>query len=59
MKSIISKSILIVDDDKDILEFLSYNIRQEGYKVFTALNGEEGLSLVKKIEPSQWFCWML
>ena len=52
MKSIISKSILIVDDDKDILEFLSYNIRQEGYKVFTALNGEEGLSLVKKIEPS-------
>ena len=52
MKSIISKSILIVDDDKDILEFLSYNIRQAGYKVFTALNGEEGLSLVKKIEPS-------
>ena len=49
MKSIISKSILIVDDDKDILEFLSYNIRQEGYKVFTALNGEEVLSLVKKI----------
>lgn len=52
MTSSISKSIVLVDDEKDILEFLSYNIRQEGYKVFTAVNGEDALTLVRKIEPS-------
>jgi len=33
-------TILLVDDEPDILDFLSYNIRKEGYKVFTATNGE-------------------
>ena len=32
-------TILIVDDEPDILEFLSYNIRKEGFKVFVASNG--------------------
>jgi two-component system alkaline phosphatase synthesis response regulator PhoP len=45
-------TILLVDDEKDILEFLSYNLSKEGYKVYTALNGEEGLKLVKQINPS-------
>ena len=31
------QSILIVDDEKDILEFLSYNLKNEGYKVFTVI----------------------
>ena len=45
-------TILIVDDEPDILEFLSYNLKKEGYKVFTAANGEEGLLLTQQIQPS-------
>jgi len=45
-------TILIVDDEPDILEFLSYNLKKEGYKVFTAANGEEGVLLTKQIQPS-------
>ncbi|NCC73105.1 MAG: response regulator transcription factor [Sphingobacteriia bacterium] len=37
--------ILLVDDEKDILEFLSYNLRKEGYEVFTARNGATALKL--------------
>ena len=38
-----STSILIVDDEPDILEFLCYNLEKEGYTVGTASNGEAGL----------------
>lgn len=38
------KSILIVDDEKDILELLKYNFQKEGYKVRVATNGEEALT---------------
>ena len=48
----IKKSILIVDDDKYILTFLSYNLRKEGYRIFTATDGEEAIAQVKKIQPS-------
>lgn len=45
-------TILLVDDEPDILDFLSYNIRKEGYKVFTASNGEEGVKLTQQLSPS-------
>ena len=45
-------TILLVDDEPDILEFLSYNIKKEGYKVFTANNGEEGVKLAQQLSPS-------
>lgn len=35
--------ILLVDDEKDIVEFLQYNLTQEGFKVITAYNGKEAL----------------
>ena len=35
--------ILLVDDEKDIVEFLSYNLTQEGFKVITAYDGKEAL----------------
>lgn len=41
------KKILIVDDEPDILEFLSYNFRKKGFHVATAINGLEG---IKKAE---------
>ncbi|MBI4811650.1 MAG: response regulator transcription factor [Ignavibacteriales bacterium] len=38
------KTILVVDDEKDIIELLKYNFQKEGYKVRTALNGKEALT---------------
>lgn len=34
--------ILLVDDEPDILEIVSYNLNAEGYQVYTAKNGIEG-----------------
>lgn len=46
------QTILLVDDEQDILDFLSYNLQKEGYKVFTASNGEEAVKMVKQVVPS-------
>ena len=43
--------ILLVDDEPDILEFLSYNLKKEGYNVFTANNGKEAVTVAKKETP--------
>lgn len=43
--------ILLVDDEVDILEFISYNLEKEGFVVFTASNGREGLKLAEKHQP--------
>ncbi len=47
----IKHKILIVDDDSDILEFLSYNLKKEGFEVFKAENGKIGLELAIKEIP--------
>jgi len=44
-------SILLVDDEEDILEFLGYNLRREGYKVYTVSNGLEAIEKAKKKHP--------
>ena len=46
-----SKKIYIVEDEPDIRETLKYNFSNEGFKVFTAPDGEEALSNIKKILP--------
>lgn len=43
--------ILLVDDEPDILEIVSYNLTQAGYKVTTANNGKEAVKAAKKIIP--------
>jgi len=43
--------ILLVDDEPDILEIISYNLSAEGYQVITAENGVEALKLAKKQLP--------
>jgi two-component system, OmpR family, alkaline phosphatase synthesis response regulator PhoP len=43
--------ILIVDDEPDILELIEYNLKKEGYQVYTASNGQEGVALAKKVLP--------
>ncbi|EJQ72800.1 MULTISPECIES: response regulator transcription factor [Bacillus] len=39
-------SILIVDDDRDIIRFVNENLKQEGFSVFSADNGEEALEVL-------------
>ena len=43
--------ILLVDDEIDILEIVSYNLKQEGYTIYTAENGVEAIDKAKKIKP--------
>ncbi|MFZ5571076.1 MAG: response regulator [Thermodesulfobacteriota bacterium] len=44
----ISKTILVVDDEEDILELVRYNLTREGYRIITAETGETAVSLVGK-----------
>ena len=43
--------ILLVDDEPDIVEFLGYNLKREGFKVYSANNGKEGLKIAKEVLP--------
>ena len=43
--------ILLVDDEPDILEIVEYNLKNEGYKVYTASSGIEGVSIAKEVKP--------
>ena len=45
------KRILLIGDEQDILEIISYNLEKEGYQVFTAGNGNEGIAKAKEILP--------
>jgi two-component system, OmpR family, alkaline phosphatase synthesis response regulator PhoP len=44
-------NILLVDDEPDILEFLSYNLRKEGFNVFCSSNGKDCLKMAREIRP--------
>lgn len=43
--------ILIVDDEPDILELIEYNLKKEGYQVYTANNGKEAIDEARKVQP--------
>ena len=43
--------ILLVDDEADIIEFLTYNLEREGFKTFSASNGKEAIDLALQIRP--------
>ena len=43
--------ILLVDDEPDILDFVSYNLKSEGYKVATAASGKAGVAEAKEFKP--------
>ena len=47
-----NKKILLVDDEPDILELIEYNLRQEGYDVFTAENGNQGIDMARGSIPT-------
>ena len=43
--------ILLVDDEPDIVEFLGYNLKKEGYDILTANNGKDAIEIAKKELP--------
>lgn len=43
--------ILLVDDEEDILNFLSYNLKKEGYEIFTASNGKDAIDVALEQIP--------
>lgn len=46
-----SHKLLLVDDEADTLEFLSYNLNKEGFEVFTAQNGKEAIDIATREKP--------
>lgn len=46
-----NQKILVVDDEPDILDLISYNLRREGYLVYTATNGRLAIEKAKEINP--------
>jgi two-component system alkaline phosphatase synthesis response regulator PhoP len=66
------EKILIVDDNPHVLKLLSISLQKAGYEVFTAENGDEGLSVLNETKPALVisdvmmphtdgieFCWMV
>ena len=46
------ETILVIEDDSDIVEIIQYNFEREGYRVITASNGEKGLETAISKKPS-------
>jgi two-component system alkaline phosphatase synthesis response regulator PhoP len=45
------KTILVVDDEQDIVDLISYNLSKEGYEVATASNGADAVMLAQRLRP--------
>ena len=45
------KNIVVIEDEPDILEVLNYNLKREGYSVFTSMDGAGGLTLIQSKMP--------
>ncbi|MBO6522985.1 MAG: response regulator transcription factor [Balneolaceae bacterium] len=45
------KTILVVDDETDLLDLIEYNLKKEGFQVLKAENGEEGIAIAKENQP--------
>lgn len=46
------QTILVVDDEQDILDFIEYNLKQEGFEVLKAEDGHKGMKMVRKYRPN-------
>jgi two-component system alkaline phosphatase synthesis response regulator PhoP len=44
-------SVLVIDDEEDIRDILTYNLKKEGFNAFSAENGQKGLELIKSVHP--------
>nr|WP_317171024.1 response regulator transcription factor [Sphingobacterium arenae] len=46
-----NQKILVVDDERDIVDLISYSLTKEGYQVYQAHNGKEGIEVAKQVNP--------
>jgi two-component system alkaline phosphatase synthesis response regulator PhoP len=46
-----NQKILVVDDERDIVDLISYSLTKEGYQVYQAYNGKEGIEIAKQANP--------
>ncbi|HKY32598.1 MAG TPA: response regulator transcription factor [Candidatus Polarisedimenticolia bacterium] len=46
-----AETVLVVDDEKDIVDLLDYNLRQAGFRVLSALNGEDAVEMARARHP--------
>ena len=44
--------VVIIEDEPDIIEVMSYNLKREGYQVSASRRGDEGLNLVRNQSPA-------
>ena len=44
-------TVLIIDDEEDIRNILEYNLKKEGFSVYTSENGAGGIELAKQVNP--------
>lgn len=44
-------TVLVADDEQDILEIISYNLEREGYKVHMASNGQQAIEMAQRLQP--------
>ncbi len=47
--------ILLVDDEPDILEIIGYNLSAEGYDIYTAKNGADGVAKAKEENATPYY----
>ncbi len=45
------KTVLIIEDEKDLAELVAYNLEKEGYRTVIALDGKEGLEAARRSTP--------
>lgn len=43
--------ILLVDDERDILEFLGYNLQRAGYEIYKSQNGRDAIDMADEVKP--------
>jgi DNA-binding response OmpR family regulator len=47
-----NETLLVIEDDRDIIEIIQYNCQKEGYTVLSATNGEKGLEIARSRRPA-------
>lgn len=50
-KNMPRETILIVDDEEDIIELIKYNLKNEGYDILTAFTGEQAIKIARQSRP--------
>src|SRR5690625_6736206 len=53
VKPLSKQTILVVDDEQDLLDLIEYNLKKEGYHVLRAENGQDGIRIARETKPDR------